>query len=192
MWIQFWAIQVPQNDLIKSNHFGLTGIAISSLGIGIAKFLPWIALSSGIVIIGIGVAKAFGKTILLNIPSPRGFFYNRSSNDGKEIGYPNFFLFGMGYSIASLSCTLPLFLLVVFQGLSTGGIMEGSIVFLTYALGMGSVMIAISIAISASNQTFVRYLRKLAPKMNIITSLVLILAGIYLIYYNLVIGKLLA
>lgn len=143
-------------------------------------------------IIGIGVAKAFGKTILLNIPSPRGFFYNRSSNDGKEIGYPNFFLFGMGYSIASLSCTLPLFLLVVFQGLSTGGIMEGSIVFLTYALGMGSVMIAISIAISASNQTFVRYLRKLAPKMNIITSLVLILAGIYLIYYNLVIGKLLA
>jgi cytochrome c biogenesis protein CcdA len=75
--------------------FGLTGIAISSLGIGIAKFLPWIALSSGIVIIGIGVAKAFGKTMRLNIPSPRGFFYSvhgsRSSNDGKEIGYPSFF-----------------------------------------------------------------------------------------------------
>src|SRR6266487_6729213 len=56
--------------------FGLTGIAISSLGIGIAKFLPWIAVASGIVIIGIGVAKAFGKTIHINIPSPRGLVYS--------------------------------------------------------------------------------------------------------------------
>ena len=66
--------------------FGVTGIAISSLGIGIAKFLPWIAVASGIVIIGIGVAKAFGKTIHINIPSPRGLVYSihgsHSSNDG--------------------------------------------------------------------------------------------------------------
>ena len=176
--------------------FGLTGIAISSLGIGIAKFLPWVAVSSGVVIIGIGVAKALGKTIHVNIPSPRGLIYNihgiHGNNDGKKPGYANFFLFGIGYSIASLSCTLPLFLLIVFQGLSAGGIREGSIVFTTYALGMGSVMIAISLAISASNQTFVKWLRKLAPKMNLITSVVLILAGSYLIYYNLVVGKLLS
>ncbi len=176
--------------------FGLTGIAISSLGIGIAKFLPWVAVLSGVIIIGVGLAKAFGKTIHVNIPSPRGLVYSihgsHSSNDGKKPGYANFFLFGIGYSIASLSCTLPLFLLIVFQGLSAGGIREGSIVFMTYALGMGSVMIAISLAISASNQTFVKWLRKLAPKMNFITSVVLILAGSYLIYYNLVIGKLLS
>jgi len=174
--------------------FGLTGIIISSLGIGIAKFLPWIAVYSGVVIIGIGVAKIFGRTIHINIPSPRGLLYTtKSGNEArKNPSFVNFFLFGIGYSIASLSCTLPLFLLIVFQGLSAGGIKEGSIVFLTYALGMGSVMIAISLAISASNQTFVRWLGKLAPKMSIITSIVLILAGGYLIYYNLVIGKLLA
>jgi cytochrome c-type biogenesis protein len=167
--------------------FGLTGVIISSLGIVVAKFLPWIALSSGIVIIGIGVAKAVGKTIRVNIPSMAFFRKNHG-----DLGYPNFFLFGIGYSIASLSCTLPLFLIVVFQGLSAGGIREGSIVFLTYALGMASIMIAISLAISASNQTFVRYLKKLAPKMNIITSVFLIIAGSYLIYYNLIIGKLLS
>jgi cytochrome c-type biogenesis protein len=178
--------------------FGVTGITISSLGIGIAKFLPWVAVSSGVIIIGIGVAKALGKTIRVNIPSPRGLVFSihgsHSSNDGRkpDCGYANFFLFGIGYSIASLCCTLPLFLLIVFQGLSAGGIWEGSIVFMTYALGMGSVMIAISLAISASNQTFVKWLRKLAPKMNFITSVILILAGSYLIYYNLVIGKLLS
>ena len=126
---------------------------------------------------------------------PRGLIYNihgiHGNNDGKKPGYANFFLFGIGYSIASLHCTLPLFLLIVFQGLSAGGIREGSIVFTTYALGMGSVMIAISLAISASNQTFVKWLRKLAPKMNLITSVVLI-PWSYLIYYNLVVGKLLS
>src|SRR5438128_1965888 len=174
--------------------FGLTGIAISSLGIGIAKFLPWIAVASGIVIIGIGVAKIFGRTININIPSPRGIIYNihgnHSSNDWKKPGYANFFLFGIEYSIASLSCTLPLFLLIVFQSLSAGGIKEGSIVFMAYALGMGSIMVAISLAISASNQTFIKWLRKMASKMNIVTSIVLILAGSYLIYYNLVVGRL--
>jgi cytochrome c biogenesis protein CcdA len=174
--------------------FGLAGIAISSIGIGIVKFLPWIAVSSGIVIIGIGIAKIFGRTVHMNIPSPRGLLYTAKSGNerGKEPSFLNFFLFGIGYSIASLSCTLPLFLFIIFQGLSAGGIREGFIVFLSYALGMGSVMIAISLAISASNQTFVRYLKKLAPKMNIITSIVLILAGSYLIYYNLIIGKLLS
>jgi cytochrome c-type biogenesis protein len=175
--------------------FGLTGIAISSLGIGVAKILPWIAVASGIVIIGIGVAKIFGRTININISSARGLIYNihgnHSTNDWKKPGYANFFLFGIGYSIASLSCTLPLFLLIVFQSLSAGGIKEGSIVFMAYALGMGSMMVAISLAISASNQTFIKWLRKIASKMNIVTSIVLILAGSYLIYYNLVVGRLL-
>jgi cytochrome c-type biogenesis protein len=179
--------------------FGVAGIAIASLGIGIVRFLPWAAVLSGVVIIGIGVAKIFGKNIHINIPTPRGLIHDNSSNnpnsnsdDRKKLTYVNFFLFGIGYSIASLSCTLPLFLLVVFQGLSAGGIKEGSIAFLAYALGMGIIMIAISVAISASNQTFVRWLGKLAPKMNIITSVVLVLGGSYLIYYNLVVGKLLA
>lgn len=173
--------------------FGLTGIAISSLGIGIAKFLPWIAVASGIVIIGIGVAKIFGRTINIDIPSPRGLLCttNSGNESGKKPSFVNFFLFGIGYSIASLSCTLPLFLLIVFQSLSAGGIKEGSIVFMAYALGMGSIMMAISIAISASDQTFIKWLRKIAPKMNIVTSIVLILAGSYLIYYNLVVGRLL-
>jgi cytochrome c biogenesis protein CcdA len=99
--------------------FGLTGIAISSLGIGIAKFLPWIAVASGIVIIGIGVAKIFGRTINIDIPSPLGLLYttNSGNESGKKPSFVNFFLFGIGYSIASLSCTLPLFLLIVFQSL---------------------------------------------------------------------------
>ena len=51
-------------------------------------------------------------------------------------------------------------------------------------------MIAVSIAIGISNQTFVKWLKRIGSKMNAITGIVLILAGSYLIYYNLVIGRL--
>ncbi|MGH9951787.1 MAG: cytochrome c biogenesis CcdA family protein [Nitrososphaeraceae archaeon] len=188
--------------------FGLTGLAISVAGTTIAKYFPWIAVLSGIVIIGIGIAKLIGKTFHINFPFPKKIImfndnttgsddnkrnnnYNRNCSRIKS-SYSNFFLFGIGYAIASLSCTLPIFLLVVLQGLSVGGIIEGSIVFLSYALGMGIVMITISLAIGISNQRLVKWLTRIAPKMSIVTSIVLILAGGYLIYYNIVIGKLLS
>ncbi|MGH9976335.1 MAG: cytochrome c biogenesis CcdA family protein [Nitrososphaeraceae archaeon] len=188
--------------------FGLTGLAISVAGTTIAKYFPWIAVLSGIVIIGIGIAKLIGKTFHINFPFPKKIImfndnttgsadnkrnnnYNRNCSRIKS-RYSNFFLFGKGYAIASLSCTLPIFLLVVLQGLSVGGIIEGSIVFLSYALGMGIVMITISLAIGISNQRLVKWLTRIAPKMSIVTSIVLILAGGYLIYYNIVIGKLLS
>ena len=178
--------------------FGLIGIVISYLGIGIAKFLPWIAVLSGVVIIGIGAAKVSGKTFHVNIPSVFGIIvYNKNTtttNDYKfsSKNYVKFFLFGIGYAIASLSCTIPIFLLVVFQGLSAGGVVQGSLVFFSYALGMGAVLIAVSLVIAIStNEILLKWLAKLAPKMNTITSIFLILAGSYLLYYNLVIGKLL-
>jgi glucan phosphoethanolaminetransferase (alkaline phosphatase superfamily) len=95
--------------------FGLVGVGISAAGIGIVKYFSWIAVLSGVIIIGIGIAKIFGKTFHINIPVPIGLVYgssasnNRYNNNGnKHSGYTNFFLFGIGYVIASLSCTLPL------------------------------------------------------------------------------------
>lgn len=179
--------------------FGLTGLAISVAGTGITKYFPWIAVISGIVIIGMGIFNILGKTFHINIPLPKGFLSNNIDsgsdkdfeNKDNKIKYLKFFLFGIGYSVASLSCTLPVFLLVVFQGISTGGLIDGFLVFLIYALGMGIVMIGVSLAISISNQVFIRLMIKLSSKINFITSAVLIGAGLYLLYYNVVIGKLL-
>jgi len=178
--------------------FGVTGLVISAAGTGITKYFPWIAVLSGIIIIGIGVSTILGKTFHINIPLPKDLLFinngNKNDNDNNKNNktkYLKFFLFGIGYSIASLSCTLPVFLLVVFQGISTGGLLDGFLVFLLYALGMGTVMIGVSLAISISNQVFMRLMAKLSSKINVISSIVLIGAGLYLLYYNIIIGKLL-
>jgi len=169
--------------------FGLIGLVISSLGVGITRPLPWFAVFTGLVILGIGIGKIMGMRIHIKIPQiVNNISANRTKKNNKTF-YQKFFLFGIGYGLASLSCTLPIFLLVVFQGLSLGGILATT-VFLAYASGMGAVMISVSIAIGISNETFIKWLRKIAPKMNIITSIVLIMAGSYLIYYNLIVGGL--
>ncbi|MBV9177193.1 MAG: hypothetical protein JO297_09150 [Nitrososphaeraceae archaeon] len=49
--------------------------------LGIARFLPWIALLSGVIIIGGGVTKMFGRTIHINMPSPRGLLYTAKSGN---------------------------------------------------------------------------------------------------------------
>src|SRR2546425_11287472 len=46
--------------------FGLVGLGISAAGIGIVKYFSWIAVLSGVIIIGIGIAKIFGKTFHIN------------------------------------------------------------------------------------------------------------------------------
>jgi cytochrome c biogenesis protein CcdA len=75
----------------------------------------------------------------MNLPAHK-FFSKSKSNCNSKIEYRYFFLFGIGYAIISLNCTLPLFLFVISQGISAGGIMQGFVIFLTYALGMGIMM----------------------------------------------------
>jgi cytochrome c biogenesis protein CcdA len=170
--------------------FSSVGLGISYIGIRIVKIFPWIAFASSLLVIGIGVAKLIGKTIYLNIPASR-FFSKNKSNYNSRIDYRYFFLFGIGYAIISLNCTLPLFLFVISQGISSGGIIQGFVIFLTYALGMGAMMTIISSLVSISNQKFNRiYSTKIAHNLNFITGAILIVAGVYLVYYNVVIGKL--
>jgi len=172
--------------------FFAAGVGISYIGIKIAKLFPWVAFASAILVIGIGIAKLSGKSMYINISASRFFLRkNKSKNGLRKMDYYYFILFGIGYAIVSLNCTLPLFLFLVSQGISAGGLVQGSIVFLTYALGMGTMMTIISVLLGISNQTFARvYSTKLTRHMNAITSAVLIIAGVYLVYYSLVIGKL--
>jgi hypothetical protein len=70
------------------------------------------------------------KSLYLNIPTSRFFSGNRSDRKLK-IDYRYFFLFRIGYAIISLNCTLPLFLFLISQGISAGGLAQGFIIFPT-------------------------------------------------------------
>ena len=57
----------------------------------------------------------------------------------------NAFVFGVGYAVGSLACTLPIFLAVVGTALGAGGFLASFGQFASYALGMGIVIVAVTV-----------------------------------------------
>ena len=57
----------------------------------------------------------------------------------------NVFSFGIAYAIGSLSCTLPIFLVVVGSSLASEGLVNSLVQFVGYGLGMGIILIAVTV-----------------------------------------------
>ena len=112
--------------------------------------------------------------------------------DNPQRGLANNFLFGVLYAVGSLSCTLPIFLVVVGGSLATDGIAGSLGQFAGYALGMGVVLVAVTVGVALFRRAVARGLRMVLPYIHRASALFLVGAGIYLIYYWLIIGGLLA
>ncbi len=95
----------------------------------------------------------------------------------------NVFLFGMAYAISSLSCTLPIFLLVVGNALASRGAAASLGQFVSYGVGMGMVLVAVTIGAALSRGAMARWLRGASHHVHRISALFLVGAGAYLIYY---------
>jgi cytochrome c-type biogenesis protein len=156
--------------------FSAMGLVISALGTAIAQFVPWLALLVGVALLAAGVATLLGRAPALNIASAQ-----RAPSDRSAL---SFFTFGVGYGIASLGCTLPIFMIVVSSVLSAG-FAKGMSAFVAYGLGMGVVLAGISVAVALGKTAVVRLVRSAGGPLKIIGGLGLLAAGSYLIYYNL-------
>jgi cytochrome c-type biogenesis protein len=95
----------------------------------------------------------------------------------------NVFLFGIGYAACSLSCTLTVFLVVVGSALVSRGFLAGLSQFISYALGMAAVLIAVTIGAAIFRGSVAQWLRGALPYVHRVSALFLVGAGGYLIYY---------
>jgi cytochrome c biogenesis protein CcdA len=162
--------------------FLAAGAVISAVGTAVARALPWLSVGIGAGVVAAGLAMflwphwhpglAIGNPAVRSAPVPRG-------------GYGAFYLFGAGYGVASLGCTLPVFLIVMTQALAAGGFLPGVIVFLAYGLGMGVVLLALSVAAGLGQGILAAGLRGLVPHVRWVGALGMVAAGAYLIYYQL-------
>ncbi len=162
------------------------GVVISWLGVAIARFVPWAGLIVGVVVAAMGLMMLVRPAVNPSLPLPRV-----SGGVVNKAGPFAFVAFGAGYGLASLGCTLPIFLVVTTQALAAGGFVPGLVVFLAYALGMGVVLLSLSIAAGAGSGLLVHALRKLLPYVRWIGAGGMVAAGIYLIYYQLRYARLL-
>lgn len=102
----------------------------------------------------------------------------------------NAFLFGIAYAVGSLSCTLPIFLVVVGGALASQDLVGSTVQFAGYGLGMGAILIAVTIGVALFRGAVSRGLRALVPHVHRMSALFLLGAGAYLVYYWLFIAGL--
>ena len=97
----------------------------------------------------------------------------------------------MAYATASLSCTLPVFLIVVGGSLAANGFSAAVLQFVSYALGMGLVILFLTLSIAVFKGAIVGPLRTVLPYVERGSALLMIGAGVYIVYYWLIKGGLL-
>lgn len=140
----------------------------------VADAVPWVGLAIGVLLVLAGLVALTTGRFGLGVRNPLRVGHDR--------GVATMVLFGAGYGIASLGCTLPLFLVLV--GASLGADSGDSLlVFAAYGLGMALVLTALSVAAALARQGLARGLRRLLPYMSRLAGALLLLAGIYVSYY---------
>ncbi|MEX2322649.1 MAG: cytochrome c biogenesis protein CcdA [Acidimicrobiia bacterium] len=144
--------------------------AFVTLGVrAIITWIPWIALVIGIGFVVLGIAMVAGRDLLPALrPGGRGT---------KDRTFAGMFTFGASYGVASLACTLPIFLSLTAGAIAGGSVGEGLITFAAYGLGMALSVTVITVAIGLGRDRIVERIRPLAARLHIIAGVTLIGAG---------------
>lgn len=166
--------------------FGTAGIVISASAQSIVDIFPWVGLGVGAVLtLAGGYIMAGGKLYTA--------FATQSASkigDPRDASLKGYFLFGLSYATASLSCTLPIFIALISSSLATGNFIDAAGQFLVYALGMSFVITVLTLSLALAQNQVSQGLRKVLPHTNMISSVLLLVAGGYIVFYWLTEGGL--
>ena len=161
--------------------FTAIGSVFAAGGTAIIDVFPWAGLSigAGLALLGLWLAvtgRSIGIALASRIGRPRGR------------GLGSAFLYGVAYGAASLSCTLPIFLVVVGTSLAATGVVGSAGHFISFGLGMGAVIVAVSLSAAAFKGAVAQALRGMVPYVHRLSAILLVGSGVYLIVYWVVLG----
>ena len=156
--------------------FVLAGVLVS-LGAGsLARVFPWATVVIGTVLVVLGLRLYLGRGLSVRMPSLEAARVAGS--------YRAMFVYGIAYALASLGCTLPIFLIAVGAALGAGPL--GSLaLFAAYSLGMGLVLTAVALGAALFRGIVGMALRRALPYVRQVSALLLVVAGGYLLWTDL-------
>lgn len=164
-----------------SGVFLAFGLAVAPVVSQVQRHLPWVTVALGLLLVVLGGWLLAGH----RLAAPR--LPRRARTRPAKPLQRSFWSmtgFGAGYAVASLSCTVAPFLAVVVAGFRSDSVVEGVLLFVAYAAGMGSVVGALAVATALASTTTVQRLRRSGAWASRAAGLVLVGAGAYVAYYG--------
>jgi cytochrome c biogenesis protein CcdA len=159
--------------------FGLFGVFTISAAATVQRYLPYLTVGIGIVLVALGFCLLLGRELTLLIPRYSGVRWAPTARLGSMYGY------GVSYAIASLSCTIGPFLAVTAAGLRRGSVVGSASTYLAYTAGLTLVVGVLAVAAAVASSALVSRLRRILPYVNRIGGALLVFVGLYVGYYGL-------
>jgi len=155
--------------------FSVTGLLINAGARAIIDWIPYLALGVGVAMVGLGVAMWRGYE--LNV----GFFKVQGGTAGRDTR--SVFTFGVSYAVASLSCTLPVFLSVVVGSIASASFVGGFLTYIAYGAGMSALLMGVTLAVALAKQGVITRLKSMLRHVQRVSSAFLVIAGVYIVWF---------
>lgn len=157
--------------------FTLAGLVITVGGRALMQWAGWAGAVVGVLLTVLGGYQLIARrSVFAGWTS--GIRVERSKTTGGVL------LFGVGYATCSLGCTLPAFLVVagsVFLG--DRDFASSLLRFVQFGLGMGVVFTIVSVTVTLARNQVMRLARPVMPVADIVANVLLVLAGLYVVWY---------
>jgi cytochrome c-type biogenesis protein len=168
--------------------FGAMGAVFSLGSAAIVRVLPWAGLGVGIVLILVGGLALAGRPIGQRLPHRLADRLGRGAGEEGTRGYA---AFGLAYGVASLGCTLPLFLALMGTAVAAAGTLAAVVAFALYGAGMAAVLGVITLLAGVLTASVVGRIRTVTRFVTGLSATLLMLSGAYVVYYWLSAGRVL-
>jgi len=157
--------------------FVLFGLAVAPVASTVQQYLPGFTVLLGILIAGVGVWVLAGRRLPALQPK-RGGGRPLTASVGSMAG------FGASYAVASLGCTIAPFLAIVVTAFRTGSTIQGVVLFLVYAVGMGLVVGTAAVGVALARTSLIGRIRRTGRFLPRLSGALLLLAGGYVAWYG--------
>lgn len=147
--------------------------------LGILTFTPYSLDMSKIIRPIDNIGKRRKKTELEDSEQEKTKKRSRAFSEAPQL--LQLFLYGITYALASIGCNFPILIGLVLGALQAGSFFNAIMIFLVYSIAMALLMIIITLLVGFSKDALINRLQASTKAVKIISGILLILAGGFLI-----------
>jgi len=137
----------------------------------------YVALLIGLALVTMGVAMLLGWRLPLSAPK---LDVGQRARDRTTV---SMFLFGVGYAVASIGCTIGPFSATVLGTIDTEGFGTGLVAIALYGIAMSLLVTALTVSLAVTQSGLLRLLRTGMKWVETLSAIVMIVSGLYLAWY---------
>ena len=159
----------------------------------VSKYIPDLLIIVGAVLVALGALLLTNLQYWRIITPLQSLWYRLGGKRPEEAlatpttpsgqgFYLKLFSYGMGYAAAAAGCVFPVIFSSIVAGLALGFV-GGIVNILIYSLTAAVLMITVTVVLALAGKKYVNQLKALTPVIKKVSAVVLMVVGVYLIYF---------